>query len=165
MRTWGLRTREEASLLNPSYCGLIAWHVAGGYLAAEEAPLSFELAFLAFPITLHKPTRDVLPGTLRTSMAMWLERNSQALVGFSDRAEALVPFAREGLLFGAGHGLLDIGREGFVVPSTRPRWLTPFLRESTPDVQQTLKKAIFVGKWFAGSGTAATVMALWGVRP
>ena len=165
MRPWTERPREEAYLFNPSYCALVAWHVASGYANAGSEKLPFELMFLALPVALHKQTREALPKSTRTSLAVWLNRNADVRVGIAERARAMVPFGREGLLFAAAHGLLEIRSGEFVVPSDKPQALTKYLREATVDTSQTLKKAEFVGKWFAVSGTIATIMALWGVRP
>ena len=41
--------------------------------------------------------------------------------------------------------------------------ITADLKDSTEEVRGCFKRAEFVGKWFAGSGSAATVMAILGM--
>ena len=43
--------------------------------------------------------------------------------------------------------------------------MVQFERDATDEVRACIKKAEFVGKWFALSGDYTTVMALWGVAP
>jgi hypothetical protein len=40
-----------------------------------------------------------------------------------------------------------------------------FEREASDEVKACIKRAAFLGKWFALSGDYTTVMALWGVTP
>ena len=122
------------------------------------------LAFVAVPIVLHKMTREGLPNTTRTSMASWLGENARAQVGLADRARALVPLVKEAVIFASNGAMLTI-HESRLVTSDRPRSMARFEREATDEVKDCIKKAEFVGKWFAGSGDYTTLMALWGVAP
>ena len=122
------------------------------------------LAFVAVPIVLHKTTREGLPNTTRTSMASWLGENARAQVGLADRARALVPLVKEAVIFASNGAMLTI-HESRLVTSDRPRSMARFEREATDEVKDCIKKAEFVGKWFAGSGDYTTLMALWGVAP
>ena len=38
-------------------------------------------------------------------------------------------------------------------------------RRCGPEVEEAVRKAAFTGRWFALSGTTATVFTLFGVRP
>lgn len=166
MRLWHERPTEEAHLLNPGFLSLLIWSAAGGFRkAAERDGMPFALAFVVAPITLHKATREALPRSPRTSLAAWLQENAFFHVGFADRAQALSPFVREALLFGAAQGLLGFGEGGHIVPGSRPRPLNRYLQESSDEVRDCLNRAAFVGKWLALAGSPSTVMALWGVRP
>lgn len=163
--TWAARSREEAYLLNPSFCALIAWSSAVGYRSDGNEGMPYVLPFLAIPLTLHRPTREGLPRSVRTSMPAWIEENTYFRVGFAERARSLAPFVREALLFGAVHGLFAFGDERRLVPAPKPRALSGYLREATDEVRECVKKAEFVGKWLAASGSVETTMALWGVKP
>jgi hypothetical protein len=50
-----------------------------------------------------------------------------------------------------------------IVAAPRSRSMARFLRESSNEVKDCMKKAKFVGRWFASSGDYTTVMALWGI--
>lgn len=165
MRMWAARSREEAYLLNPSFCALIAWSSAIGYQGDGTQGMPYVLPFVAVPLTLHKPTREALPRTVRTSMMAWIEENTYFRVGFAERASSLAPFVREALLFGAVHGLFAFDNERRLVPAPRPRSLRGYLQDATDEVKDCVKKAEFVGKWLVASGSVETTMALWGVKP
>jgi len=165
MRSWAARSREEAYLLNPSFCALVAWSSAVGYQGDGGERMPYVLPFVAVSLTLHRPTRQALPRTVRTSMAAWVEENTYFRVGFAERARSLVPFVREALLFGAVHGLFAFDDERRLVPTPRPQTLRRYLQDATDEVRECVKKAEFVGKWLAASGSVETTMALWGVRP
>ena len=165
MTVWAARSREEAYLLNPSFCALIAWSSSVGYRGDGSSGMSYVLAFVAVPLTLHKPTREALPRSVRTSMPAWIEENTYFRVGFAERARSLAPFVREALLFGAVHGLFAFDDEHRIVPARRPRALSGYLREGTDEVKECVKKAEFIGRWLAASGSVETSLALWGVKP
>jgi len=164
MRVWRERAREEARLLNPSFLGLVMWSAGANFREAKGDGLPIQLAFLIAPITLHKATREALPRSPKTSLAVWLEENPFFRTGFAERAFALSPFVREALLFGAIHELFTIVG-GRIVPARRSRWLSGYLTDSSDEVRNCVKKAGFVGMWFGSAGSPATVMALWGVKP
>lgn len=164
MRVWNERAREEARLLNPSFLGLTLWSAAAGFREASGAGLPFQLAFLVAPVVLHKATRDALPRSPRTSVAAWLEENPIFRAGLAERANALSPYVREALLFGAAQDLLAI-EGGRIVPAQSVRPLSGYLRDSSDEVRDCVRKAATAAKWFAAAGSAATVMALWGVKP
>ena len=161
---WAERPAERARLFNPAFVGATIWSCARGYESVRVGGLPYALAFVGTPIALHKATREGLPRTTRTSMASWLTENPRALVGFAERARALVPLVKEGILFASSGQMLTLD-DGCLVAADRPRSMARFEREATDEVKACLKKAEFVGKWFAGSGDYATVMALWGVAP
>jgi Family of unknown function (DUF6521) len=165
MSAWTDRSREEACLFNPSFLGLLVWSSVAGYHEATELGLPFELAFLALPLSLHKPTREALPRATRTSLAAWLESNAVFRVGFRERASALAPFVREAILFALTHNLVAAGERGQLRPFPRPRTLSRYLDQSTAEVHDCAKKAEFIGRWFGTAGTSTTIMTLWGVAP
>jgi hypothetical protein len=77
----------------------------------------------------------------------------------------LLTFTKEAMIFGGMHGLLDLSG---VVVRANPHWkrrIAADLRTSTDEVRDCAKRAEFVGKWLAGSGSSGTVMAILGVRP
>lgn len=165
MSTWTDRPQEEVRLFNPGFLGLLAWSTASGHGSVTKAGAPFATFFLALPVVLHKPTREALPHTTRTSLAAWLGDNTRYRVGFAERARSLAPFIRESLLFGILHGLLSISEGGTFRPSDRPRGMASYLRNATAEVRDCARRAAFVGKWFGAAGEPSTVMTLWGVAP
>jgi len=165
MTPWTQRSREERALLNPGFCANLLWHAARGYAGASDSALSFEESFLVLPLVLHRETREALPRDTRTSLAAWIEDNPLARGRIASRAPLLVSFTKEGLTFGGVHGfiLLDGGR--LYAKTTWKIAVNRALRESSDEVRGCAKRADFVGKWFAQTGSAPTVLALIGVRP
>jgi hypothetical protein len=165
MTPWIARPPEERALLNPSFCSCLLWQAATGYEAAAQAPLPFDVAFLVLPIVLHRETRESLPRAARTSLAVWIDSNPLVRSLVADRAQMLVPFTKEAMIFGGTHDLFDFA--GIAV-RPNPQWKKPIaadLRNSTDEVRDCAKRAEFLGKWLAGSGSSGTVMAMFGVRP
>jgi hypothetical protein len=165
MKSWTTRPPEERALLNPGFCSCLLWHAASGYQAAVQAPLPFDLAFLVLPIVLHRQTRESLPRATRTSLAVWIDEHPLARSHVADRGRTLLPFSKEAMILGGMHGLLDLNG---VVVRANPQWKKRIVAElitSTDEVRDCAKRAEFVGKWLAGSGSSGTVMAILGVRP
>jgi hypothetical protein len=77
----------------------------------------------------------------------------------------LVPFTKEALTFGGVHGLIRLDGGKLRAQATWQRAVNRTLTESSDEVKDCAKRAAFIGKWFAQAGSAATVLALIGVRP
>lgn len=161
---WSERPLEQARLLNPAFLGTLLWSCARAYTTTAKQPQPYALSFLAVPVVLHKSTRESLPTSTRTSLVSWVGENPRAVVGFAERAGSLVPLVKEAVLFASNGGLLQI-RESRVVAEARPRSMARCEREASDEVKACIRKAEFLGKWFALSGDYTTVMALWGVAP
>ncbi len=119
---------------------------------------------MALPVVLHKTTRQGLPRTVRTPLAAWLADHPEAQIRFAERALALAPSVKEGILFGTNGQLLQRSSSRLLA-APRPQAMTGFLKEATAEVADCVKKAEFIGKWLARSGDYSTVMALWGMTP
>ena len=161
---WAERSLEQARLLNPAFLGTLLWSCARAYASTVNENQPYAVSFLLAPVVLHKSTRESLPTTTRTSLVAWLGDNARVLVGFPERARSLVPSIKEAILFACNGGLLQV-QDARLVAGSRPRTMVQFERDATDEVRACIKKAEFVGKWFALSGDYTTVMALWGVAP
>jgi len=142
------------------------WQAADGYAGSSGVLLPFEMSFLVLPIVLHRETRESLPKVVRTSLAVWIEQNPLARPRIGDRARALVRFTKEAIMYGGLHGLLEVGSDGGI--GAKQEWkkrIAGDLKDSSDEVRLCAKRAAFVGRWLAGSGTPDTVMAILGVRP
>lgn len=165
MTTWANRSREERSLLNPSFCACLFWHAARGHSSAAGTGLPVEEAFLVLPLVLHRGTRELLPRSARTSLAVWLDRNPLARGRIATRAGLLTPFTREGISFGGLHHFISIEKGALYSEGAWAGSVAQVLRESSDEVRECATRSAFVGNWFAHTGNASTVLALVGVRP
>ena len=164
LASWPDRPIEQARLLNPAFIGALLWSCAQSYRETAVQAQPYALSFLAAPVVLHKSTRESLPATTRTSLVTWVGENPKVVVGLPERARSLVPLVKEAVLFASNGGLLQV-RESHVAAEDRPRTMARFEREASDEVKACLRKAKFLGKWFALSGDYTTVMALLGVAP
>lgn len=165
MRAWAHRAPEEKALLNPSFCSLLIWNSAMGHAEQAQTPLPFEASFLVLPMVLHQETREALPKSLATSLAVWLEMNPLSRSRITDRSRMLVPFTKEALTFGGSHGLFRLAEGAIRADTAWAKKVAKTLSTSSEEVRLCAKKADFVGKWFAKTGSASAVLALIGVRP
>lgn len=161
---WSDRSVEQARLLNPAFLAALVWSCADGYSSVTKLGIPYPLLFVAMPVILHKATRENLPRAVTTSLAAWLVQNPQSHILFAERATALVSLIKEGILFGANGQLLEVSSSR-IIALTKPSSMKNFLSQASEEVNDCMKKAKFVGKWFASSGEYTTIMALWGVAP
>jgi hypothetical protein len=165
MTIWLNRSREEKALLNPAFCSNLLWHAALGHFKEGNSGLSFEEAFLVLPIILHEKTRNHLPRTAQTSLAVWLAENQLQRSSIILRAKSLVKHTKEALMFGGRYGLLRIEQGVIYAETNKSRIIIKTLSKSSEEVRTCAKKAQFLGKWFDKAGNSSTVLAMIGVRP
>ena len=156
---WRSRSTEERALLNPAFCGELL-HVA----AAEygDPGLPFPLSFFVLPLVLHKKTRAALPGTIRTSIPTWLQRNPDVKIGFDQRMTNTAAITREAVAFLLTHGRMRIAGGGALQSEGSMK------HDHDPgsdEIKDCIMKARFLGRWLRRAGTASTVYALFGIRP
>lgn len=163
---WEARTVEERNLLNPSFCAVLLWYAARGYANQSEGKgLPFEVVFLVLPMVLHRETRESLPKSSKTSVPVWLDLNPLAASHIADRSRALVPFTKEAMNFGGGYGMLGFRGRSLIGSAEWKRKIAGTLSDCSDEVRECSKRAEFLGKWFAKTGNASTILALFGVRP
>jgi hypothetical protein len=165
MSQWTSRPAEERALLNPSFCSCLLWQASVGYDSAAHVPLPFDISFLVLPTVLHRETRESLPKQVKTSLAVWIDDNPLARSHIASRAQTLVPFTKEAMMYGGLYGLFEL--KGGAI-AANPEWkkrIAADLKDSTDEVRSCANRAEFVGKWLAGSGSSSTVMAILGLRP
>jgi hypothetical protein len=165
MKPWARRPTEEANLLNPAFCCVTLTASVSGYASIDPSGIPYPLTFLVLPIVLHKATRDKLPHATTTSLAAWIQGNAEAKVQFADRVIAFKPYTREALMFGLLHAWLVLSQGGRIQTTLRESDAERFVRRLDDETKDCVRRARFVGRWFASASTAQTVMALWGIRP
>ncbi|MFH1021789.1 MAG: three component ABC system middle component [Planctomycetota bacterium] len=164
MRAWLERPQEEAHLLNPSFCCLGIAAAVAGYHDTAQHGLPLPLTYMILPITLHRPTRDLLPRNRRTSLPMWIQDNAAARVLFYERLMSLKTFTNEAILFGCERRWLGIDTDASILSNQRENAIRRAIQSLDDEPKDCVLKAMFVGKWFADAGPASTVMTLWGVQ-
>lgn len=162
MTPWDERPPEVAHLFNPAFCALLLRHAVKAYAKERGAGMVLGLAALVLPVLLHGRTRDALPATTGALLHIWLQANPEAQVGLTRRVRAIAPYTREAALFGLQRGVLAVSDGLLTAPKVRLRAYDPAPGSETEDC---VRRAGFLGKWFAKSGSTATVLALWGLRP
>lgn len=160
-----VRSKEEANLLNPAFCCNCLAASLFGYSDVSKSDMPFALTFMILPIILHKPTRQILPPSTRTSMAAWLSENQSAKVLFYERLMALRPFTREAIHFGMKVNWISPVSGGLIHSSLGEKEINRISKNLTDEVHECFMRSRFLGRWFASVGQTSTLMAFWGIRP
>ncbi|MGW4331868.1 three component ABC system middle component [Rhodococcus koreensis] len=157
MQQWSRRNPAVADLLNPALVATSIAAAADHYERTAGEPMPFELSFLLAPLVLHRDTRLSLPNRTDSHLTKWVSSHEVLSAGFGARAKSLVELTREGLRFGVRQGAIEFNGAT----------ITGNLRSKRPaqigDVADVVKKAGFVGRWFAKLDSPATAFALLGV--
>lgn len=161
---WTDRPPEEARIFNPAFCGELIGRTVGEFYKSRQTSLNIAIAFLVLPLTLHKPTRDALPGRANAAFATWIAENNPLLADLPGRANRLRPVTREALLFAIRHRLLAV-LDGGLIPGENPIRLTSRQRLTTDDVTEARASAGLIGRWFANQATQTSILQGMGVAP
>ena len=152
---------EANRLFNPGFLAGLITNVTVGFQEEHDSGMPPILAFIGSPLVLYREAREALPLTTKTSMTSFVERNRPLRLTFPERAKALTPFVRQGLLVALAVDLVEMDQHGLSSPRNDPIKTT---KEVTDEVTECYKRAHFVGRWFAKVGSHSTVAMLWGVR-
>lgn len=161
---WAERPAEEARILNPAFCGELIGRSVWEYHRTRQAVFNMVTAFLILPLTLHRPTREVLPGRANTAFAGWVADHSALLAELPERAKRLRPVSREALLFAVAHQFLAF-ENGGLVPGAKPIRQSARIAVSTDEVDAARSAASLLGRWFAGQGTHTSILQGMGIAP
>jgi hypothetical protein len=161
---WVDRPAEEARNLNPAFCAELIARTIGEFHKNRRGPLSMAVAFLVLPLTLHKATRDALPGRANAAFATWIAENSPLLAELPGRVSRLRPISREALLFAIRYRVLAI-HDGGLIPGSRAVRLASRASPSTDDVNEGRAAAGLLGRWFASQATEGSILQGLGIAP
>lgn len=161
---WRQRTREEAALLNPAFVALVVHQATQTFEEESGDGLPFALAFLVPPVVVAQGIRTRLPDRKDSSLAAWVQNHPEIRLRFGEHAVAMMPVVREAVLFALTTGTITLA-DARLRTMALPKGLAPALANNTEEVRDVMRKAKFVGRWYANAGTTETIMALWGVRP
>jgi hypothetical protein len=168
MTAWHERAHEERHLINPAFCSVLLWHAGKGSSENTNLPrssLSFTEAFLILPLVLHQKTRNSLPSRISSSLPVWINDNPLVVESLPERARSLVPYTKEAIVFGGTGGLFRFEGDEMLITVQREPDIRAMVLRTSKEVQQCMKKAHFLGKWFTHTGTPETIFTLLGVRP
>jgi hypothetical protein len=161
---WRERPPEEASNLNPAFCGELIYRASAEYFRAKRTPLLFGTSFLILPIVLHQPTRDRLPGNASAAFVGWIAENGDILAELPNRARRLVPITREAILFLLQNRVAEI-RDGGITAGRKPIAASAKPPQTTQETSDARRAAALLGRWFAAQGTQASILPTFGVTP
>jgi hypothetical protein len=162
---WLQRPIEVANLFNPAFCAALLCQAVEAHENEAGRGLSYPVAFVVLPVVLHKATRELLPRTTATKLHGWLQTHEQIRVGFAERMQQMVQLTREGLLFAMQHQVLTVDSTGTLVlglHSLGSQGKLDVAKDS--ETALCLKKAAFVGRWFASIPNPIAFLALWGIK-
>lgn len=162
---WDERPLDYRNLLNPAFCGVILTKAAKDYgdLAGHGMPLS--LMFLLLPLSMPAYIRDILPTNSASSLPAWVHEHPEVRVGLAEHARDLVDITRQSLLFCIQRRALVVSPEQLVSSVPRRLGASESLEQSSARIEEIVKRAKFIGRWFARSGEPGTIYFLLGLRP
>jgi hypothetical protein len=155
---------EEVALFNPAFLARILREAAGDYEKESSEDIPLPLTFLLVPLVLHKATRDDLPTLASSQMQTWIREHPRHLAQLGTRVIGMRSFVGLAIRFGLHHGVLtsEDGRIGAGSVKRRPRG---YNEDESVEVLMCMRAARFVGRWFGRQPDAATLLAIWGLRP
>ena len=165
LKQWDERPQDVSHLLNPSFVGLLLYRAAVGFKRETQHGVPIELLVLVPSFVIHPATRQRLPKTIVTTLPTWLQDERDVIVRFGERTRNLMPYSREAMLWLLAHKLLLVDDEGRMdIGEGRVRGVTNY-QKIGDEIEGMYKRAEFVGRWLAHSGTPTTIYALLGIRP
>lgn len=155
---------EEVALFNPAFLARLIRATVNEYERADARQMPVPLAFLLIPLVLHKPTRDDLPTHASSQMQTWIREHPRHLAQLDARVFGMRPFTGLAVRFAVQHGVLTSfdGAIGAGTVKRRPRGHSEL---ESAEVNDCLRAASFLGRWFARQPDTATLLALWGLQP
>ena len=163
IKSWNERNPIVANLLNPAFCGEIIRRTAGSYNKATNSNFPFEYCFLVLPILLHKQTRDRMPKTTRSYLFAWVEDNNDLFFNFPIRAEQMVPFAKEAVVFLLQNNFIELDAKNQI--TVMGKRVKRYKGDDLNEVETILKKSEMLGKWFSHNSNINSVYSFFRITP
>ncbi|MDF2374483.1 MAG: DUF6521 family protein, partial [Rhizobiaceae bacterium] len=133
---------------------------------SDQVSTSTTYASLGLSVVLHGPTRNSLPYSTVTSLYEWLQDNEDVLIGLTARVRGLRPYFKEALRFGLRKNTLVLNDgHNLEVGHFKAHFPASFVRDTTAETREIIDRNKFMARWFAKSGSEASVIAAWGLRP
>lgn len=152
-------------MLNAAFVSSVLCATASGFRDVAGAGLPLTYCYLALPLVLHSETRERLPITLATKLVTWTERNGDLVARLPMKIRELIPYVSPGILVAGTTGLAVVSDDAQLTTKLQEKNLTKWAKSTgSHEVSEIIRKAIFLGKWFAAAGSPATVFTAMGVR-
>ncbi|MEP2781097.1 MAG: three component ABC system middle component [Pseudoruegeria sp.] len=166
LEVWRKRPTEEANLFNPAFLGSLLYEQSKEYLKHTSLGLPLTYASLCISVVLHGPTRDRLPYSTVTSLYEWLQDNEDVQIGLAARVQGVQPYLKEALRFGLRKNILVLSNgHSLIIGEVKAHFPAGFIRDTTAETKEIIDRNKFMARWFAKSGSEASVIAAWGLRP
>jgi ABC-3C biological conflict system middle component len=158
-------TLEERRLLNPAFGAVLVARAAYGFMKEATSGLPFVYAYLLLPLLLHPETRGRLPISVVTKLVSWTERNGDLVAPVPHRVRELATVTRDSVFLASTAGIIALGTAAEIQAILTEKELLKFERASASvEIGECMRKAYFIGRWLATSGTVPTVMTALGVQ-
>lgn len=166
LEKWHDRPIEEANLFNPAFLCALLHEFLKDYAKTQAGGAPMTVVTIAMTATLHRASRERLPNRTVTPLYAWLQDNEDLLIGFASRAKNIVPYVKEGILFGLATETLAVGSGHNLMPGVKKATFPkPFIDTTTAEMKSIIDRAKFMGRWLSNSGSEISVSAAWGVKP
>ncbi len=163
MTEWNGRSLESQALFNPAFCGLILHYGIRAYEKGTGTGLPFSLSPIVLTFALSERLRRTLPRTTRTRFPVWARATPELRVQLGGRVRAVVPLAREGMLFLMQHGAVQISKDARVKSVSRRLRGTSAYSESNEDVAECMEGSRLIAGLFGQIDEEETIFMTLGL--
>ena len=164
MTPWNERPPEVARLLNPGFCAAILVTAIVSHEEECKHGLPFPLAYMVFPLVLHKPTRDLMPPSKATRLHVWLLQHSEVRVGLAERTRSLLPFTSEAIRFLSDRKAITYANDRVASGPNMPL-ASSRIEKLSLTTKDCFSRSRLVGRWLAASGRPSRVFSILGLTP
>jgi len=164
MIKWESRSKILSNLLNPAFCGEVLKRFILGYNDNSKKNVSYSHIILVLPIILNKSTRDNLPRTTKSHLFTWIDDNEHLFIDFGEKVKDMLPYTKESIMFLKLYNSLDFDSSGNI-------YVKPFKKnlfkgeEDVEEINEILKKAEFLGKWFSNNDDVKSLYSFLKIVP
>lgn len=160
-----LYSEEELGLFNPAFMGVNLYHSIREFYSVDVDGMHCALPFILIPMAMNAAIRRELPQTSRTPVASWVARNEGLLSVLVPQVGAYIPIVKAAVSFLLDHRLIKLSSAGHYLLGDGSLPANPKLFTEDSDMQNILRSAKFLGRWFAHSPSAETIYAQLGMMP
>lgn len=156
------RAREDVALYNPAFLALLFRRCLDGYFQEHKEGLPLLLGHLGVSMALTDAVRSSLTMRVNTKLSTWISRSPRASAQIAESARSFSPYINESLIFALNYDVVRPESGLFIAGDSGPQ---AAIRGGSQEVIDCQRAANYLGRWFAVSGSSATVSALLGVKP